>query len=47
MAKKGRTYHTKRIAIPKAIPISDKKSSTFMASTDPGPHPKKKAIPLG
>ncbi|MFA5077255.1 MAG: 30S ribosomal protein S4e [Candidatus Micrarchaeia archaeon] len=47
MAKKGRTYHTKRIAITKAIPVSDKKANTFMISTDPGPHPRSKAIPLG
>ncbi|MDD5337259.1 MAG: 30S ribosomal protein S4e [Candidatus ainarchaeum sp.] len=47
MAKKGRTYHTKRIAISKAIPVSDKKAHTFMVGTNPGPHPKSMAIPLG
>ncbi len=47
MAKKGGTYHTKRIAIPKVIPLSDKKKTKFMMTTAPGPHPKQKAIPLG
>ncbi len=47
MAKKGRTYHTKRLAIPKAIPVSDKKEKKFMMSTAPGPAPKQMAIPLG
>lgn len=47
MAKKGGTYHTKRLAIPKAIPLSDKKKTKFMMSTAPGPHRKEMAIPLG
>lgn len=47
MAKKGRSYHTKRLAIAKAIPISDKKEYTFMMTTAPGTHAKAKAIPLG
>ncbi len=47
MAKKGGTYHTKRLAIPKAIPVSDKKAKKFMMTTSPGTHPKKQAIPLG
>lgn len=47
MAKKGGTYHTKRIAIPKVIPISNKKASKFMMTTAPGPHQKNKSVPLG
>ena len=47
MAKKGGTYHTKRLAIAKAIPVSDKKVHKFMMSTAPGPHGRAKAIPLG
>lgn len=37
----------KRVASPKAIPITDKKERKFMGMTAPGPHPKKHAIPLG
>ncbi|MEW6528293.1 MAG: 30S ribosomal protein S4e [Candidatus Micrarchaeota archaeon] len=47
MAKKGETSHTKRLAIPKAIPIYNKKEYKFIMSTNPGTHPKAKAIPLG
>jgi small subunit ribosomal protein S4e len=47
MAKKGGSYHTKRLAIPKAIPVSDKKEKKFMMTTAPGPHAKHAAIPLG
>ncbi len=47
MAKKGGTYHTKRLAAPKAIPLSDRKASRFMMSSEAGAHPKEKAIPLG
>jgi small subunit ribosomal protein S4e len=37
----------KRIAAPKAIPITDKKERTWIVKTSPGPHAKKHAIQLG
>lgn len=46
MAKKGECKHQKRIAKPKAIPITDKKASTWITRTGPGPHPKMGAVPL-
>jgi small subunit ribosomal protein S4e len=46
MAKKGECKHQKRIAKPKAIPITDKKASTWITRTGSGPHPKRSAIPL-
>ena len=36
----------KRLAAPKAIPISDKKESKWLARPSPGPHPKNRCIPL-
>lgn len=47
MAKRGGTKHLKRIASPKAIPVHDRKEKTWMTKAIAGPHPKKKAIPLG
>lgn len=47
MAKRGGTKHLKRIASAKAVPIKDKKASTWMTKAAPGPHPAKHAIPLG
>jgi small subunit ribosomal protein S4e len=46
MAKLGGTKHLKRIAAPKAVPVTDRKAKTWMINTAPGPHPKKHAIPL-
>lgn len=46
MAKLGGTKHLKRIAAPKAVPVTDRKATTWMINTAPGPHPKKHAIPL-
>lgn len=46
MAKKGGTYHTKRLAIPKAIPIGEKKTKRFLLTTAPGPHQRLQSIPL-
>ncbi len=46
MAKRGGTKHLKRIAAPKAIPITNKKENTWMLNTNPGPHPKKHAITI-
>ncbi len=46
MAKLGGTKHLKRIAAPKAVPVTDRKASTWMIKTAPGPHPKKHAICL-
>ena len=46
MAKRGRKGHTKRIAVPKAVPIHDKKGNEWIANTNPGPHGKKKSMPL-
>lgn len=47
MAKRGESKHVKRIAISKAIPITNKKESTWMIRSLPGPHPKKMSINLG
>ena len=47
MAKRGRKNHVKRIAVPKAIPIQNKKESTWMVNSNAGPHSKDKSIPLG
>jgi len=47
MAKKGRTKHLKRIAAAKAIPVTNRKATTWMLNPSPGPHAKKHAIPLG
>jgi small subunit ribosomal protein S4e len=44
MAKLGGTKHLKRIAAPKAVPVTDRKAKTWMIKTAPGPHPKKHAI---
>ncbi len=46
MAKKGENKHMKRIAKPKAIPLSDKKASKFIIRTACGPHPMRGAVPL-
>ncbi len=47
MAKRGKCNHTKRIASAKAIPITDRKETTWLISTNPGPHSRHLAIPLG
>ena len=46
MAKRGRKTHTKRIVVPRAVPIHDKKKKTWIATTRPGPHGKKRSMPL-
>src|SRR5512136_2319129 len=46
MAKKGECKHTKRIAKPKAIPITDKKAYTWIRRTGCGPHPMRGSVPL-
>jgi len=46
MAKKGEAKHQKRIATPKVIPITDKKASTWIARTVPGPHARASSVPL-
>ncbi len=46
MAKRGRKCHTKRIAVPKAVPIHNKKAEVWIANTSPGPHGKKKSMSL-
>ncbi len=46
MAKRGRKAHTKRIAVAKAVPIHDKKSKEWIANVSPGPHEKKRSMPL-
>lgn len=47
ISKKGRTRHTKRLAIPKAILLKNKKEKKFLIGTMPGPHPKANSMPLG
>jgi small subunit ribosomal protein S4e len=46
MAKRGRPGHLKRLAAPKALPITDKKAHTWIIHASPGPHSKRVAIPL-
>lgn len=46
MAKRGGTKHLKRIAAPKAVPVTDKKERVWMVQPSAGPHPKKHSIPL-
>ncbi len=46
MAKIGGTKHLKRIAVPKAIPITNKKEKTWIINHSPGPHSKRSSIPL-
>lgn len=36
----------KRIAAPKAVPITNKKAHTWMVNPSPGPHSKRAAVPL-
>jgi small subunit ribosomal protein S4e len=47
MAKRGGTKHLKRIAVPSAVPIHDKKEAEWMIKAIAGPHKKVQAIPLG
>jgi small subunit ribosomal protein S4e len=47
MAKKGGTRHTKRIAVPKHIPLSNKKEKMFLMTAHPGPHGKNMSYSLG
>jgi small subunit ribosomal protein S4e len=46
MAKRGRSNHLKRLAAPKAVPVTDKKEHTWMISSTPGPHSKRASVPL-
>lgn len=46
MAKRGRKGHTKRIAVSKVVPIHNKKAEVWIANTNPGPHGKKRSMPL-
>jgi len=47
MGKRGAPKHQKRSAVPKAVPLHDKKASTWMIKPLPGAHPNKYCIPLG
>lgn len=46
MGKRGEKLHTKRVAVPKAVPIHDKKGRTWIADTGPGTHSKKRSMSL-
>ena len=46
MAKRGLSKHLKRIAVSKAVPLVDKKGSTWMVRPNPGPHSKKYSMPM-
>ncbi|MDD5022832.1 MAG: 30S ribosomal protein S4e [Candidatus ainarchaeum sp.] len=46
MAKRGQKKHVKRIAIPKAVAIRNKKEHVWVTKSKPGPHNHKHAIPL-
>ncbi len=47
MGKRGSTKHMKRIAVPKAVPITDKKDKVWIIKPMPGPHGTKYCIALG
>lgn len=47
MGKRGGKKHMKRIAVPQAIPLHDKKDHTWSIQGLPGPHPEEQSIPLG
>ena len=47
MGKRGSTKHMKRIAVPKVVPITDKKNSVWIIKPKPGPHATKHCIALG
>jgi len=47
MGKRGAPKHMKRIAVPKPVPIHDKKDREWMIKASPGPHPTEYSIPLG
>lgn len=47
MGKRGGTNHLKRLATPKAVPISDKKANEWIIRQEPGPHPAASSIALG
>ncbi|MFH1393874.1 MAG: 30S ribosomal protein S4e [Candidatus Micrarchaeota archaeon] len=47
MGKRGGTTHLKRLATPKAVPISDKKANEWIIRQEPGPHPRERSIALG
>ncbi len=47
MGKRGGTKHMKRIAVPKAVPITNKKENTWIIKPKPGPHKIRKCIALG
>ncbi|MEM3361858.1 MAG: 30S ribosomal protein S4e [Candidatus Anstonellaceae archaeon] len=46
MAKKGKSYHLKRIAVKSVLPIRKKKQKVFLVSPRAGPHPKKESLAL-
>ena len=47
MGKRGGTKHRKRVAVPKSIPITNKKENTWAIKSYPGPHNGLHCIPLG
>ncbi len=47
MGKRGAPKHMKRIAVPKSVPIHDKKNREWMIKSSPGPHSGNYSIPLG
>jgi len=47
MGKRGGSVHLKRLAVPKAMPIEDKKEKKWVIRPLPGPHPISQCIPLG
>lgn len=44
MAKKGNSYHTKRMSISNKIPVYGRKQSTWSLGARPGPHSSKRSI---
>ncbi len=46
MGKRGGSTHLKRLATPKAVPISDRKANEWIIKPAPGPHSTNYSIPL-
>ncbi|MFH1306460.1 MAG: hypothetical protein ABIH83_02265 [Candidatus Micrarchaeota archaeon] len=46
MGKKGKSPHTKRIALPRALPVKERKAKYWLVSTSPGPHSASRSMSL-
>ncbi len=46
MAKKGFSAHTKRISLGRNLPVKQRKATTFITTSVPGPHARTLSVPL-